>query len=217
MYLQEKLSVVAKRRSGFDLSDPWPCDEDLTALAKKSSGLFIFASTLARFIKSEHHEPNECLQLIVTPSESTVHEGRAGIDPLYTRVFVYAFSNVEEDAVFANLRRVLGAVVLAFNPLSQVQIAKILNIKPSLIIATLRHLRSVLLIVGQNRCLLALYFQPQTPQVATIISHSLPSEREVNSSLRPPAMECLVQGLIRCMSTSISKFTNLPIVYTRRM
>jgi hypothetical protein len=66
LYLQEKLTAVAKRRSDFDLSDPWPCDQDLTALTKKSSGLFIFASTLARFIESEHHEPGERLQLIVT-------------------------------------------------------------------------------------------------------------------------------------------------------
>ena len=55
--LQEKLTVVAKRRTDFDLPNPWPCDEDLTVLTKKSSGLFIFASTLARLIESEHHEP----------------------------------------------------------------------------------------------------------------------------------------------------------------
>ena len=146
LYLQEKLAAVAKRRSDFDLTDPWPCDEDLTALTKKSSGLFIFASTLAKFIESEHHEPHERLQLIVTRSDSTVHEGRAGIDPLYVHVLVRGFSEVKEGAVFANLRRVLGAVILAFNPLSRAQVAKILKIKPSLITANLRHLHSVLLV-----------------------------------------------------------------------
>ena len=146
LYLEEKLTAVAKRRSDFDLTDPWPCDEDLTTLTKKSSGLFIFASTLARFIESEHHEPNERLQLIITTPDSTVHEGRAGIDPLYTHVFRHAFSNVKEDTVFASLRRVLAAVVLAFNPLSRKQLAEILGLKPSLISATLRHLHSVLLV-----------------------------------------------------------------------
>jgi len=146
LYLQEKLTAVAKRRSDFDLSDPWPCDKDLTALTKKSSGLFIFASTLARFIESEHHEPDERLQLIVTLPDSTVHEGRAGIDPLYTQVLVHGFSDIGDVTLFANLRRVLGAVILAFNPLSRVQIAEILNIKSSLIMANLRHLHSVLLI-----------------------------------------------------------------------
>ena len=150
LFLREKLTAVAKRRSDFDLPDPWPCDEDLTALTKKSSGLFIFASTLARFIESEHHVPNEQLQLIVTSSDSTLHEGRAGIDPLYTQVLAHAFLGVEEARVFDNLRRVLGVIVLAFNPLSRAQIAKIFTIDPSLIKATLRHLHSVLLIPEED-------------------------------------------------------------------
>jgi len=150
LYLREKLTAVAKRRSDFDLADPWPRDEDLTSLTKKSSGLFIFASTLVRFIESEHHEPNERLQLVVTLPDSTVHEGRAGIDPLYTQVLMRGFGSVEEVAVFENLRRVLGAVILAFNPLSRAQVAKILNIEPSRITATLRHLHSVLLIPNED-------------------------------------------------------------------
>jgi hypothetical protein len=150
LYLQEKLTAVAKRRSDFDLTDPWPCNEDLTALIKKSSGLFIFASTLARFIESEHHEPDKRLQLIVTSPDSTFHEGQAGIDPLYTQVLVHAFSNVKEATVFANLRRVLGAVILAFNPLSRAQISGILNVNPSFITTTLRHLHSALLIPDED-------------------------------------------------------------------
>ena len=150
LYLQEKLTVVAKRRSDFDLPNPWPCDEDLTVLTRKSSGLFIFASTLARFIESEHHEPNERLQLIVIPPDSTIHEGRAGIDPLYVQVLDHTFSDVKEVAVFLNLRRVIGAVVLAFNPLSRTQVADILDIKKPLITTTLRHLHSVLLVPKED-------------------------------------------------------------------
>ena len=147
LYLQEKLGAVAKRRSDLDLPEVWPCDDDLTALTKKSSGLFIFASTLVRFIESEHHEPKERLRLITTLPDDTVHEGRAGIDPLYTRIFTHAFSGIKETTV---LRRVLGAVVLAFNPLSRAQISKILVLDVSLIATTLRHLHSVLLIPSED-------------------------------------------------------------------
>ena len=146
LYLQEKLTGISKRRSDLDLSDPWPCGEDLTALTKKSSGLFIFASTLVRFIESEHHEPNERLQLIITSSDNTANEGRAGIDSLYTQILVHAFSDVEDPTFFTNLRRVLGAVVLALNPLSRVQIAGILGVSKSLVARSLRHLHSVLLV-----------------------------------------------------------------------
>ena len=150
LYLREKLTAVSKLRSDLNLSDPWPCEEDLTTLTKKSSGLFIFASTLVRFIESAHHEPNERLQLIITPLDSTVHEGRAGIDPLYAQILVHAFSDVKDTALFTNLRRVLGAVVLAFNPLSRAQIAGILGVDTSLIARSLRHLHSVLLIPAED-------------------------------------------------------------------
>ena len=150
LYLQEKLTAVSKRRSDLDLSDPWPCGEDLTALTKKSSGLFIFASTLVRFIESEHHGPNERLQLTMIPSDSTVHEGRAGIDPLYAQILAHAFSDVKDTTLFTDLRKILGAVVVAFNPLSRVQIAGILDVDPSLVTRSLRHLHSVLLVPKED-------------------------------------------------------------------
>lgn len=150
LYLQEKLAEVRKGRSDLAIHDPWPCDQDLTVLTKKSSGLFIFASTLVKFIESSHHQPNERLQLIVNSPESTAHEGRGGIDPLYTQVLKNAFSNIEDTAMFENLRRVLGAVILAFNPLSRGQIAEILRIDGSLIATTLRHLHSLLLVPSED-------------------------------------------------------------------
>ncbi|KAF9785244.1 hypothetical protein BJ322DRAFT_1108700 [Thelephora terrestris] len=146
LYLQEKLTAIAKGRSDLDVSDPWPRDCDLTTLTKKSSGLFIFASTLARFIESEHHEPDKRLQLIINQPDCTAHEGVAGIDPLYTQVLELAFSGIEETEMFTNLRRVLGTVVLAFNPLSREQIAQMLGVDVPHIKTTLRHLHSVLIV-----------------------------------------------------------------------
>ena len=150
LYLEEKLTAVSRLRSGLDLSSPWPCGEDLTTLTKKSSGLFIFASTLVRFIESEHYEPNRRLQLIVT-AKDYAHVGRAGIDALYTQILVHAFSDVMDLSFFDNLRRVLGLVVVAFNPLSRAQIAEILGVDASLITTYLRHLHSVLLIPNSNQ------------------------------------------------------------------
>ena len=97
-----------------------------------------------------NHEPNERLQLIITPSDSTVHEGRAGIDPLYAQILVHAFLDIKDTTVFTSLRRVLGAVVLAFNPLSRVQIAGILGVNASLIARSLRHLHSVLFVPNED-------------------------------------------------------------------
>jgi hypothetical protein len=140
------LTAIAKRRSDLELPDPWPRDDEIKTLTKKSSGLFIFASTLARFIESEHHEPNERLQLVLSEASGTTHEGRTGIDFLYSQILLHAFSDVHESAVFDNLRRVLGAIMLAFNPLSRKALSKILGLSTTLISITLRHLHSVILI-----------------------------------------------------------------------
>ena len=146
LYLVQRLNTIAKQRSDLDLPDPWPHNDEILALTKKASGLFIFASTLARFIESKHHEPNERLQLVLSDTNSTVHEGQAGIDSLYSQVLLHAFSDASEPVVFDNMRHVLGAIVLAFNPLSQRELSDILGVPISLISTTLRHLHSVILV-----------------------------------------------------------------------
>jgi hypothetical protein len=76
----------------------------------------------------------------------TTHEGRTGIDSLYSQVLLHAFSDVCEEAVFGNVRRVLAAIVLAFVPLSRRELSRILSIPASTIRTTLRHLHSVVLV-----------------------------------------------------------------------
>ena len=146
LYLVQRLTTIAKQRSDLDLPNPWPSDGEIEALTNKTSGLFIFASTLARFIESEHHDPKERLQLVVSEANNTAYEGRAGIDSLYSQVLLYAFSNVQESDVFTNARRVLGAIVLAFNPLSRRELSRVLDISMTLVLTTLRHLHSIILV-----------------------------------------------------------------------
>jgi hypothetical protein len=146
LYLTQRLTAIAKRRSDLDLSDPWPQDNEIEALTKKSSGLFIFASTLVKFVASEHHEPNERLRLVLSKGSGTTHEGRTGIDSLYSQVLCHAFLDIRESAVFDDVRGVLGAIVLAFIPLSRRELSRILHIPASTIRTTLRHLHSVVLV-----------------------------------------------------------------------
>ena len=146
LYLTWRLTTIAKQRSGLELPNPWPCDDDILTLTKKSSGLFIFASTLVRFIESEYHDPNERLQLVVSETNSTTHEGSAGIDSLYTQILLHAFPDVHKTEVFTNMRHVLGAIILAFNPLSHRELSIILGVSMTFISTTLRHLHSIILV-----------------------------------------------------------------------
>ena len=146
LYLIQKLTTIAKQRSDIELPNPWPSSDEIDTLTKKSSGLFIFASTIIRFIGSGHHDPNKRLQLVISDVGSTTHEGRAGIDFLYSQILLHAFSDVHDPEVFVNTRCILGAIVLAFNPLSRKELSTILGVSMSLISTTLRHLHSVILI-----------------------------------------------------------------------
>ena len=146
LYLMERLTRIAKQRSDAELPNPWPHENDIKTLTKKSSGLFIFASTLVRFIESGYHGPNERLQLVLSEASSTRHEGRAGIDSLYSQILQHAFLDISEAEVFDNMRHVLGAIILAFNPLSRKDISTILGIPTTLVSTTLRHLHSTILV-----------------------------------------------------------------------
>ena len=146
LYLTEKLTGIAKRRSGLDLPEAWPSDKDITVLVRKSSGLFIFAATVARFVESEHHEPGERLRLTVSKADDTSYEGTSGIDSLYSQVLRDAFSGIQEESVFVDLKRILSAVVLALDPLSRDGLVQLLDIDSALISTRLRHLHSVMLI-----------------------------------------------------------------------
>lgn len=146
LYLKEKLTTMAKRRSALGLPEAWPSDEDIYGLARKCSGLFVFASTVVRFIDSKHLEPRERLRLVVGKGDDTSCEGATGVDSLYHQVLCDAFSGVNEDSLFINLKRILGAVMVALNPLSRDGLAKLLNVDSALISTTLQHLHSVVLV-----------------------------------------------------------------------
>ena len=148
LYLTEKLTAIAKRRSVLNLPEVWPSDKDITVLVKKSSGLFIFASTVVRFIESEHHDPRERLQL--SKADDTSYEGASGIDLLYSQVLCDAFSGIKEKSIFGDLKRILSAVVLALHPLSRDGLAQLLGIDSTTISIRLRHLHSLILVPTES-------------------------------------------------------------------
>ena len=150
LYLTQRLTTIAKQRSDLDLPNPWPHDSEIGALTEKSSGLFIFASTMVRFIEFGHHDPDQHLQLLLSETSSTMHEGHAGIDSLYSQILQYAFSDIHDPGEFADIRHVLGAIVLAFNPLSRRELSAILGTPMSLISITLHYLHSVFLVPGDE-------------------------------------------------------------------
>ena len=150
LFLETRLAEITKTRSVYDLTKGWPSSYDIDILCKKSGGLFIYASTIVKFIASPHHLPTERLTLIISLRESTARVGKSGIDLLYIQVLGQALPDVDPDAreLYSRFRLVVGAVLLVFYPLSRKSLSELLKKcdSPPHISVTLRSLHSLLLV-----------------------------------------------------------------------
>ena len=152
LFFSTCLANIAKHRG---LGDEWPSSSDINILCQKAAGLFIYASTVVKFISHQCYRPKKRLTLLVSLPQNTVREGGSGIDTLYTEVLTQAFYDVDLDSlepddqeVFCHLRSVVGAILLVFNPLSTKSLSDLLSgfDTPSDISTALSSLHSLLLI-----------------------------------------------------------------------
>jgi len=129
IFLRTRLADVAKKRSDCDVTEDWPHSSNIDILCKKAAGLFSYASTVVKFVASPRHLPQERLDLLISLPESTLHEGRSGIDSLYTEILEQAFYdlNPDDQEVYRSFRSVVGVVLLAFNLLSTKSLSQLLH------------------------------------------------------------------------------------------
>ena len=145
LFFHTQLTSLARNRSDCNLTEDWPSSSDIKILCRKAAGFFIYASTVIKFVMlSRTCPPNEQLNLIISLPQSTFHEGRSGIDILYTQVLEQALKDVYMDSVKSRFRTVVGAVLLMFNPLSVETLSDLLGV-PS-VSSTVRSLHSLLLV-----------------------------------------------------------------------
>lgn len=147
LYLRTRLAEIVQNRSGLDLTEGWPSSEEIDILVQKSGGLFIFASITCEFIASEHGDPQDLLQTVVSIPDGTSYEGSWGVDALYGRILEDNYASVHRKlGILERMQAILGAIVLGFNPLSRTTIATLLGIKLADVWTSLRPLHSLLLI-----------------------------------------------------------------------
>jgi len=148
LLFRTQLASLAKDRSDLDLTEDWPSSSDIDILCKKAGGFFIYASTVVKFVASEIDPPTERLFLITSLPQSTIEEGKSGVDELYTKVLQQAFGNVhaENSQQCLRFRTVVGTVLLIFNSLSIESLSELLGLNTQHIHSTIRSLHSLLLV-----------------------------------------------------------------------
>ena len=146
LFLRTYLTDIREMRSDSKFPEEWPSSYDIDLLCKEAGGLFIYASTVVKFVASEYHLPSERLNLIISRSQGAAHE--EGVDLLYTQILDLAFQGVKsgEQELYSRFRNVVGTVLLALHPLSKNALSKLLENcgTPFHISTTLRFLHSLL-------------------------------------------------------------------------
>jgi len=86
-FLVSRFSTIVseKPRLMQGVRRPWPSTSDIEDLVKKSSGVFIFASTLVEFVTDGRGAPQRKLESVLMT--------HAGLDPLCAQVFSAACHN----------------------------------------------------------------------------------------------------------------------------
>ena len=88
-FLHSKFQDIKNRHpSRAHLPPSWPSDKEIKRLVQKSSGQFIYASTIIKFIDSHRHWPPDRLDIIFGISPF------AEIDSLYTHILTSASDNI---------------------------------------------------------------------------------------------------------------------------
>ncbi|KAJ7798152.1 hypothetical protein B0H13DRAFT_2505494 [Mycena leptocephala] len=104
---------------------PWPSPEIINDLVDKSSGYFIYASTIIKFIDDKHFRPTERLAVITGMAEPCFGEPFAALDQLYTQI-------LSEVPARPELLKILKVITteLSYEPLSVTSIEQLLELEP---------------------------------------------------------------------------------------
>jgi len=109
-FLTSKFQKLCSTRP--HLPQSWPPKEDIDHLVEKSSGQFIYAATVIRYIESRRHQPEDRLKTVLELRSSQTDTPFAALDTLYLQIF----SSVDCDQI-ENVLKVLSALILSKNVL----------------------------------------------------------------------------------------------------
>jgi hypothetical protein len=131
---------------GDSLAD-WPTTEQKTDLIEKTGVLFIFASTVSRFLSDERFSPRIKLDdILCKDSDRASASPYKFLDDLYLRVLSASLGDHGDPSYAALIQSVVATVVLAAAPLTIDTISEIVGQDAH---AVLRCLSSVLLVPAQ--------------------------------------------------------------------
>ncbi|KAF9642707.1 hypothetical protein BDM02DRAFT_3273353 [Thelephora ganbajun] len=203
LFLRHSFLEIVGRRGGLG---GWPTEEQLNLLCERAAGLFVYAVATVKFIDHRNKNPTKQLDHLLLLPKSTVYEGKikfkenTTLDSLYTSILQEAFGDddPEDDPM---VRSVLGAVVLAANPLSPSTIGALLGFDTEDVIPLLSSVHSLLTLQENTD-------QPVRPFHKSFPDFIVDPTRCINQRFRvfPPNHHLgLLIGCLNLMNKSLEK------------
>ena len=164
LYLTETFRRTGER---FSLALDWVSDKELDILTKRSGNLFVYASTVIRFVNSEHSaDPREQLRRILQTSNSP-KSAYSELDRLYKEVLITLFDQMKDDDETATeFRNLLGFLCLARDSVSPQLLDRLLGWNNGTSLARLIHLAAVIVAPSDNEGDIIIY-HPSFPEFIT--------------------------------------------------
>ena len=186
-------SLVDVRRH-FGLPDMWPDKADIDALSRLAGGLFIFAGTAVKFIEdTQYSDPPR--QLKILTSKAALHGSNTLLDSLYLQVLSSAFPKVSKE-LSKRLKSILGSIILIRDPLSPINLSRLIGHPTDTVYSLLSRLHSVLVVPARNESTAAAAIRIIHPTFAEFL---FDSNRCTNSSFAIDSSYRHTSLLLRCL------------------
>ncbi|KAF9644494.1 YVTN repeat-like/Quino protein amine dehydrogenase [Thelephora ganbajun] len=148
LFFKHSLLEIADRQGGLD---GWPTKDQLSLLCERAAGLFVCAVASVKFVDHRNNDPKEQLDRLLRSPESSAREGKAKLrlnttlDSLYMTILQEAFGDDDPEDDHKT-RSVLGAIILAANPLSPHTVATLLGFGAKNVFLRLSSIHSLLIL-----------------------------------------------------------------------
>ncbi|KAJ7280852.1 hypothetical protein C8J57DRAFT_1564069 [Mycena rebaudengoi] len=138
-YLCDEFSRIHRehRETMGSIAGPWPSQEVIDKLVRKSSGYFIYATTIIRFVDDQNFRPTERLEILKQESHSESPFG--ALDQLYTQIL----STVPTHWPLIPILRALCFCDFSLTP---TRVEQLLELNPGDVHLALRNLHCLFLV-----------------------------------------------------------------------
>ena len=148
LFFEKGFLEIARRRR----LDGWPTKEQVDRLCKRAAGLFVYAVATVKFVDHRNNGPRGQLDALLRSPERSDLEGATELkaditlNSLYASILDEAFGKDHCPDDDKRVRSVLGAIILAANPLSPSAIAALLDLDTDHVFLRLLSVHSLLTI-----------------------------------------------------------------------